>query len=382
MEKFVKRLMLWAILAVLFVGCSKEKPLPFYQDGKAPVLSSSVTTIAPDPSDSLSPVVIFSWTDPGYATDTNTVKYVIQIDSAGGDFSNAPSFAVVGVKSDTLIAKTLNEILVGWGYAFGKPYDINVRLLSSYGNNNEQYVSNTIALKVTPYLIPPKVEVPPSGELFLVGNATDGDWSNPVPLPTQQFAKIDSVTYAGVFHLNAGGEYLILPVNGSWDQKYAVADKSVEGLSEGGDFGYGFADNIPGPDSTGMYKIVLDFQHGKFTVTPFSMELPDKLFMVGDATPGGWNNPVPVPSQEFTRLNSCEFSLSINLSGGKQYLMLPVNNGNWDHKFSVEDNTVDGLAQGGAFGYDLPANFPGPAEDGTYDILVNFANYTFKVTKQ
>jgi hypothetical protein len=325
MKKILCGLIALTCFAACFWGCSKEKPLPFYQDGKAPVLSSSATTIAPAPSDSLEPVVIFSWSDPGYATDTNSVKYVIQIVSAGGDFSNATSFTVRGVKNDTLIAKTLNEILAGWGYAFGKPYDINVRLLSSYNNNNEQYASNTISLKVTPYLIPPKVEPPASGELFLVGNATDGDWGNPVPLPTQQFAEIDSVTYAGVFHLNAGGEYLILPVNGSWDQKYAVADKSVEGLSAGGDFGYGLADNIPGPDSTGMYKIVLDFRHGKFTVTPFSMELPDKLFIVGDAAPGGWNNPVPVPSQEFTRLNSCEFSLDISITGGKQYLLLPVN---------------------------------------------------------
>lgn len=31
--------------------------------------------------------------------------------------------------------------------------------------------------------------------------------------------------------------------------------------------------------------------------------LDGHLFMVGSATPGGWNNPVPVPTQEFTKVS-------------------------------------------------------------------------------
>ncbi len=106
--------------------------------------------------------------------------------------------------------------------------------------------------------------------LFLVGSATQRGWNNPVPVPSQKFARLDETTWAGVFQFNGGSEYLVLPVNGSWDHKYAVADKSAAGLSEGGEFGYDFNDNFPGPATSGLYVITLNFQLGMFTVTPYA----------------------------------------------------------------------------------------------------------------
>ncbi len=171
-----------------------------------------------------------------------------------------------------------------------------------------------------------------------------------------------------------------MPVNGDWSNKYSVADNTVSGLNAGGGFGFNLNDNFPGPANSGWYTIIMDFQRGVFTVTPFNKVLPDSLFIVGSATAGGWGNPVPEPSQAFTRLNSSQFELSLPLTGGNQYLFLPKN-GDWSHKFAVADNTVTGLANGGSFGYDLSQNFPGPAASGNYKIDVDFISYTFKVTQ-
>ena len=115
-------------------------------------------------------------------------------------------------------------------------------------------------------LVPAKVLPPQNGTLFLVGSATAGGWGNPVPVPAQQFTKIDSLDYEGTFYLKGGQEFLMLPVNGDWSHKYSVADKTVAGLNAGGDFGYDLNDNFPGPAASGMYKITVDFQHGVFTV--------------------------------------------------------------------------------------------------------------------
>jgi hypothetical protein len=144
---------------------------------------------------------------------------------------------------------------------------------------------------MTPYKVPPKVAPPSSKTLFLVGSATAGGWGNPVPAPAQEFKMIDSVTYEGSFYLNGGGEYLMLPVNGSWDHKYSVAKNTVAGLNAGGDFGADLSDNFPGPAKTGRYKIRVDFQSGKFTVTP--EKVYSLLYVPGDYQ--GWN-PATAPT--------------------------------------------------------------------------------------
>jgi hypothetical protein len=224
--------------------------------------------------------------------------------------------------------------------------------------------------------VPPKVALPTTGKLFLVGDASQGGWNNPVPVPTQEFAQLDETTWGGVFNLVGGKQYLVLPLNGDWGHKFSVADGSVP--ATGGDFGYDLSTNFNGPATGGWYKIILDFQRGKFTVTPFTSVLPDNLFIVGDATAGGWNNPVPVPSQQLTRQNSSVFKLSLPLIGGKEYLLLPVN-GDWTHKYAVQDNSIPGLSAGGDFGYDFAKNFPAPATSGNFTITANFVTGKFSV---
>lgn len=366
-------------VTVFLSSCDKAESLPIFANGVAPVLTASANTVAPLPADSNNVALTLNWSNPKYATDSTTIKYTIEIDSTGKNFSNAYTRIVTGTSGTSFTAKELNNILLDKGYAFNIPVDMDVRLTSSYANNNERLASNTLKIKMTPYKVPPKVVLPSSNKLFLVGSASEGGWNNPVPVPTQEFVRLDETTWAGVFQLNGSQEYLLLPVNGDWSHKYSVADNSISGLNQGGNFGFDLAQNIPGPAASGLYKIIVDFQAGKFIVTPFTSVLPANLYIVGDATAGGWNNPVPTPSQQLTRINSSVYELSISLIGGKQYLLLPVN-GDWGHKFSVADNSISGLAAGGSFGYDLPQNFPGPASSGAYKITVNFVTGKFAVT--
>ena len=369
---------LLASLGVIFLytSCEKANNLPFNATSDGINLSSTVSILAPVPADSNKTVISFSWNNPGYASDPATFKYILEIDSAGRNFSKEVTKTVIGSLGTSFLAKEFNAILLSLGFNYNTAYDVEVRLTSSYGNNNEQLKSNPIRLRVTPYVIPPKIAPPASGHLYLVGDASQGGWNNPVPVPTQEFAKLDSVTYGGVFNITGGRQYLALPVNGDWSHKYSCTDNTLPGLSAGGDFGYDLSQNFPGPANTGWYIIIFSFQSGKFIVTPFTGNLPANLYMVGDATPGGWNNPVPVPSQQFTRLNSSVFQLTINLTGGRQYLFLPLN-GDWNHKYAVQDNSLPGLSAGGAFGYDYPQNFPGPANNGNYKVTVNFVTGRF-----
>lgn len=376
MKKFIKSILAVFAVALTIMSCDKADDLAVFNAGNTVVLSSSVAAIAPAPADSNKAVVSFSWTNPKYAQDSSLYKFVIQIDSAGRNFAKAYQTTVTGALTTSMIAKQLNTVALSFGFAFNTAYNMDVRVISSYGNNNEQYKSNTVTVRYTPYKVPPKIALPTTGKLFLVGDASQGGWNNPVPVPTQEFAQLDETTWGGVFNLNAGKQYLVLPLNGDWGHKFSVADGSVP--AAGGDFGYDLPSNFNSPATGGWYKIILNFQTGKFSVAPFTSVLPDNLFIVGDATAGGWNNPVPVPSQQLTRQNSSVFKITLPLVGAKEYLLLPVN-GDWTHKYSVQDNSIPGLSGGGDFGYDLPKNFPAPATSGNFTITANFVTGKFSV---
>lgn len=379
MKQFINYFLLLTAAACLFAACDKVDALPSYGNGKAVTLSTSLTTIAPVAADSNKVALTFAWTYPDYATDSSRIKYTLQIDSAGKNFSKPYSQEIVGKSGVSMTAKELNAILLGKGYAFNVPVDMEARIISSYTNNNEPLNSNTVKIRMTPYKTPPKVALPTSGKLFIVGNATQGGWNNPVPAPAQEFARVDETTFAGIFKLNAAQEYLLLPVNGDWSNKYAVSNNSVAGLNSGGDFGYNFSSNFPSPATSGFYKITVDFQTGKFSVTPFTQQhgLPDNLFIVGSATPGGWNNPVPVPTQRFVRLNASQFEVTVPLKNGEEYLLLPEN-GSWAAKFGA-----DGASSTKTAGKIKPEgnNIAAPDVAGTYKITVDFNDNSYKLVK-
>ena len=173
---------------------------------------------------------------------------------------------------------------------------------------------------------------------------------------------------------------MLLPENGVWD-KYAIADNTIPTAKTGGDLMVNAGKDIPSPTTTGLYKIMVDFLTGKYAVTEVPAgTIPDSLYIIGDATAGGWANPVPLPSQKFTKINAYIFEITLPLIGGKEYLILPKN-GDWGHKYSVDDNTIASLKQGGTFKYDALKNFPGPEQSGSYKITVNFLTETYTVTK-
>ena len=498
MKNILKLFLVVASLGLIFSGCSKLGNLPTttFGTGTDPVLSSSATTIAQTPADSNMTVVTFSWTNPNYATDSAHQKFILEIDSTGRNFAKEVTFTVNGPLNKSFTGAQLNAILAGFGFAPGRSFSFDIRITSSYANNNVRLLSNVITISMSSYVVPitlvpsstaaqvlqvsnatntalsfgwnaspygsdtivyalqydtvggkfanPQVikygtafassfdvndlntaainagviggstkqlefriisyigssylsqvsisnvvnitvttftPIPPN--LYIVGDATPGGWNNPVPLPSQQFTRLNAVSYGIVVHLNAGGSYLFLPLNGDWTHKYGGASATGGNLLADGAVP---SSNTPGPAVSGNYQIVVNFQTGTYTVTPFTAKVPTNLFIVGDATPGGWSNPVAVPSQQFTQLDAVTFGIVINLTAGGSYLLLPIN-GDWNLKYAVANSSLSGLSAGGTFGYYDSANntiynsnIPGPSTTGNYIIIANFETNTFTVT--
>lgn len=143
--------------ASVFSFCNKVEDLPYYDNGSPVTLTASKTSVVSTVADSTNTVVTFSWTDPGYATDTSTYKYIVEIDSSGRNFSKPVSKIITGTRSMSLTGRELNAMLLDYGFAVGTSYKLDVRVTSSYGNNNERYVSNVVGINVTPYSDPSKL---------------------------------------------------------------------------------------------------------------------------------------------------------------------------------------------------------------------------------
>ncbi|MEP6748534.1 MAG: SusE domain-containing protein, partial [Bacteroidota bacterium] len=219
-----------------------------------------------------SSALTLNWTNPNYQFTTGVssqnVSYLIEIDTTGSNFTN-PGRQSVSVTKDlgvTFTGSQLNNYLLNELLTPNVAHNIEIRVTASLTNSTAPLVSNIIKFTATPYAIPPAVPLPSTGNLYLVGSATAGGWTNPVPVPGQQFTEVSPTLYTITVPLIGGQEYLLLPLNGDWTHKYAVPDKTSAGLNSGGDFGFDKSDNIPGPATSGTYKITVNFQTGKFSV--------------------------------------------------------------------------------------------------------------------
>lgn len=282
MKNILKLLTVSTLLLTGLWACQKDENKDYYLGGKHPVLTS-VTNASGDSvnlhyADSDKVAVNLSWTNPDYQFTTGIssqdVAYQVQIDTTGADFTN-PLMKVISVSKDLNIAITeaqLDDYLLNQlGLKDSVVHHIEMRVISGIGvNAGVPLISNVIKFSATPYAIPPKVPPPATGHLYIVGNATSGGdatgWSNPVPVPEKEFTQVSPTLYQITIQLIGGKQYLFLPLNGSWSNKYACK-KTADQDAAGGDFGYNLSDNFPGPATDGTYKIVVDFQKGKYTVT-------------------------------------------------------------------------------------------------------------------
>jgi starch-binding outer membrane protein SusE/F len=111
------------------------------------------------------------------------------------------------------------------------------------------------------------------------------------------------------------------------------------------------------------------------------------LYIVGDATAGGWNNnssPAPdgIGNQNFTQISPTEYKITIPLIADKEYKFVEVA-GSWDTQWSTatEPNSGDPAT----LNYNLKfngGNCRAPSASGTYLIDVNFQNGKVTLIKQ
>jgi hypothetical protein len=215
MKYFSKLLIVVFGLAAILSACNKidiaksVDDLPVYQPGASPVLSSSLTSVAPTLADSNTAVITFSWTDPKYGTDLANTKYILTIDSTGKNFGvQNNTRTVIGALNTPMTGRELNAHLLNLGFKVGVAQSIDLILTSSYKNNNEKYLSNVITVKVTPFADPSKLVTQNTSVVCTLPNAA---------LPSNSFWWTQTFTgYTGTINYtlqyDSAGKNFVAPI--------------------------------------------------------------------------------------------------------------------------------------------------------------------------
>ncbi len=157
MRSIIFFLILLAGVTVMFTACEKVKDLPYHKLGNPVTLTASATTLTPTVADSSKTVLTLSWSFPNYATDSANMKYIVEIAVTGNNFAQEVTKTQTKSLSKTFTGRDLNTILLNYGYLTGTPVNLDMRVTSSYVNNNEKYLSNVVKIAVTPYGDPSKL---------------------------------------------------------------------------------------------------------------------------------------------------------------------------------------------------------------------------------
>ena len=173
--KYLSKLFVGLAVILAFFACEKKVPdLPFYKNGNPVVLTSSTKALSTAAADSNKSVLSLNWTDPNYAQDSSLYKFVVEIDSTGRNFSKEYKLTATGKNDTAFTGKQFNDILAGLGVVAGVESSVDIRVTSSYGNNNEAYASNLLTIKTTPYIVPIKVTPSSANPLtLLITNAAN-----------------------------------------------------------------------------------------------------------------------------------------------------------------------------------------------------------------
>ena len=385
MRSIFKLLTFCSILSMIVASCDKVDSLPQYQKGTAPDLGVAPSVnIAPTVADSNKTVLTLNWSDPKYATDSNHLKFIVEIDSAGRNFSKEVTKTITKGLSASFTGRELNTILLNYGYTLGKAIKLDVRVTSSYANNNERYTSNVVQLSVTPYSDPSKLT---SEKTSVTGTAATSTSHSNTFTWSSAFPGYSGIISYVLQYDSAGKNF----ANPKQIAGYGGASVYTANLNQGDMNTTALASGVAvGATGKVDYRIKATTAAGAIAysntvsvnVTTFS-PVPANLYITGDATLGGWmagnGVGVPVPSQQFTKVDAYKFSINLWLNGNKSYLFLPVN-GDWSHKYGGigADNTNnpagdDFKAEGG--------NLKAPAADGVYQIVVDFQTNKFTVTQ-
>ncbi len=345
---------------------------------KSPVLTASTDSITLLKGNSANNAATFTWTNGSNYGTSASITYTLKIGKRGSDFANAVSVPMGQSYSKSFSVLQLNALLLdSLHLTVNTLSEIQVRIVDTiHAKPVKLDSSNVVYLKVVPF-------IPPVTALFITGDAIAGGWNydNPVAM-TLNAKNPNQFLYYEVLQ---AGEFEIPVAKGKPDGDFyrplTHHPDIVDGKSVYVSGGSTPANTNRWLISTpGAYKITMDVSDPAYiTIKPFTPYA--KLWIVGDATPAGWNINNPTPMVQ-TPGNPYEFSYTGELKAGE--FKIPVGLGNWGGDYYMPPTNFPDISKtevvfipGGN-----PDNKWKITAPGNYKVTINQLKETIFIVKQ
>ncbi len=272
----------------------------------------------------------FSPADYGYSA---AVNYTVQLAEAGTSFANPLE---IGPASGTSISTTqasLNQRLITRGYAADEEILMDVRVKSSVGDAVAPVYSETTTLRITPY-----AEALTFSRMYVPGDYQGWDPSNE---NTVIFSVNDDNVFEGFIHIYEGSGAFKVNEQPNWDINYGGASGDLE--QNGPDL------QISEP--FGTFRLTVDLNAMTYAIGTRRV-----WGIVGDATPGGWDEDTPMS------FDASENVLTITADLAQGEMKFRGSN-DWGHNYG--DDGQDGTLQADGANIAIP-------EAGNYTITMDW----------
>jgi hypothetical protein len=374
MKTIVNKLLVLTFFSVALLGCKKDEALTTIANAKAPVLSSSATTLVLTEANKANTALTLSWTAADYGFKS-AVKYTVQIARSGTNFA-APKDVAIDAGKLTLgyTVADLNTLLNISGYQYGVSTNVQFRVKAEVNTAIAPIYSNVTTVAITPYeiiIVYPTWYVagthqadPTVGGVKVKGFYSNpgGDFGwNPATAP-QIMSLTDNKIYRGYVNFpDAANDFKFVPVP-SWSGDLGGVNTGVDasGVNTG---------TVGGPANAqilgaGYYLVEFNDNTKTYKASPRAWGV------IGDATPTGWNSDTDLVYNPVT--GTLELTLALTAGG----LKFRPNNA-WND-LDLGDGNADGVLDR------LPNNNISVTVAGTYKIVMdlrNFGNLKYTLTK-
>lgn len=339
------------LAVVAFVGfnaCSDDDNLIIASPEGGPqlVTPASGTSIVLSAANEQNVATTLVWNDADYNAQT-AINYNVEIALSGTDFAAPIAGGSTNERFLSWTNQQLNDVSIAAGLSPFVAGDIDVRVISSIGTqDDQQQISDVITLNITPYTTSlPKIAVP-----------GDHQGWDPATAPRLASSEFGATDYEGYVWLETEYKFVAPDDAGNfaWGNTDWGDDGSFSGiLVEEGE------SNVQA--SSGYYLLKVNTSDLTYSATQYSWGL------IGSGTPTGWDSDTDMVYDP----TSGTWSVTLDLTADE--IKFRANDG-WDWNYG--DNGADGSLENGGDNIAVPAA-------GNYTVVLDLSNpreYTYTLT--